>query len=140
MLYILRLTDGDCIVVLAPDEQTARQAAAKLNTDEATNVATVRPLDNFGLRFSPTEDGSLEASHWDDATLDGILASEYPALNEAYRRANAAPFAKAPAAEPILPHLKSEFERNMEIIREGLDLERRRFNPSVRTKSKAGTG
>jgi len=42
-------------------------------------------------------------AHWDDATLDDILESEYPQLNEAYRRANAEPFLKASdPKEPVL--------------------------------------
>jgi hypothetical protein len=103
MLYILRLTNGDCVITLAADERSAHETAKELSQDEAADVATVRRLDGFGVQFSPTEDGSLEVAHWDDATLDDILESEYPQLNEAYRRANAEPFLKASdQKEPVL--------------------------------------
>jgi hypothetical protein len=128
MLYILRLTDGDCVVTLASDEQGAREAAQKLTYDEATTVASVRPLDNFSVRFCPTEDGSLQAEEWSGCALDGILAAEYPLLYGAYCKANAIPFTqRAESDEPILMHLEAEFERNTEMIRSSLVLERQRF-------------
>ncbi len=128
MLFILRLTNGDCIVATAADEPCARETAAKLNQDEAAAVASVRRLDTFAIRFSPTEEGSLDVAQWEDATLDSILASEYPLLNEAYRRANAMPFLQtANPQEPIFSQLKAAHERNTEIIRHGLQLERQRL-------------
>jgi hypothetical protein len=53
MLYILRLTDGDCVVTLADNEQGAREAAQKLTYYEATTVASIRSLENFAVRFVP---------------------------------------------------------------------------------------
>jgi len=141
MLYILRLTDGDCIVALASDEQCAGEAAAKLQPQDTQDIISVRPLDSFAVRFSPTEDGGLEVAHWDDAALDGILSNEYPLLNQAYRRANAEPFTTVPESdEPIPAHLKTEFERNTDIIRQGLRRERQRFERhEVVPKSKAAS-
>jgi len=128
MLYILRMTSGDCVVVLASDEQNARKAAAELNPDAGESVVSVRHLDSFRVQFSATEDGSLEVAQWDDGALDDILVNEYPLLYRAYCRANAAPFARTPESdEPILMHLKAEIERNTEIIRQGLRLEMQRF-------------
>ena len=128
-MYILRLTNGDCIVAMAADERGALETAKKLIQDEAAGVTSVRRLDRFGVQFSPTEDGTLEVEHWDDATVDDILASEYPLLNEAYRRANAAPFIEAfDPEEPVLAQLQSAHDRNTEIIREGLRRELERFN------------
>lgn len=130
MLYILRLTGGDCVVVLASDEHNARKAAAELNADDAETVASVRPLDHFRIQLSPTENGTLDVARWDDGALDDILGNEYPLLYRAYCRANAAHFARtAESEEPILMHLKAEFERNTEIIRQGLRLELQRFGP-----------
>jgi hypothetical protein len=129
MLYIVRLTSGDCIITLAADERSAHEAAKKLRQDESAEVATVRRLDSLGIQFSPTEDGSLEVAHWDEITLDDILASEYPRLNEAYHRANAEPFlTTSDAREGALRRLKTAHDRNTEIIREGLRLERERLN------------
>ena len=44
MLYILRLTNGDCVITLAADERSAHETAKKLSQDEAADVATVRRL------------------------------------------------------------------------------------------------
>jgi len=129
MLFILRLTNGDCVITMAADEQGARAAATKLSANDRTQVASVRPFGRLAVQFSPTEDGSLEVTRWDDATLDDILKSEYPLLNEAFRRANAEPFARATdPEEPILSHLRAAHQRNTEIIRQGLQLERERFS------------
>jgi hypothetical protein len=128
MLYILRLTNGDCVLALAADECSARQTAAKLSCEEGAQVTTVRTLDNFALQLSPTEEGTLEVAHWDDAALDGILASEYPLLFEAYCRANAQPLlTAAPSEEKNMAHLEAAYEQNTEIIRQGLRSERQRY-------------
>jgi hypothetical protein len=144
MMFILRLTNGDCVVTMAADERSARETARRLNRseDDAAEVASVRRLDSFAVQFSPTEDGSLAVAHWYDATLDSILASEYPVLNEAYRRANAEPFLPtANPQEPALSQLKTAHNQNTEIIREGLRLERQRFSQAeVSTRSKTATG
>ncbi len=132
MLYILRLTNGDCVLALAADECSARQTAGKLSCNEGAQVTTIRTLDKFAVQFSPTEEGTLEVAHWDDDALDGILASEYPLLFEAYRRANAQPLmTTASAEEKTLAHLEAAFEKNTEIIREGLRSERQRFSHGV---------
>jgi hypothetical protein len=142
MIYILRLTNGDCVVAMAADERGAHQVAMRITTlDEAPEVATIRRLDTLGIRFSPTEDGSLQVAHWEDATLDNILANEYPLLNEACRRANAEPFLPAAnLSEPVLPQLEDAYERNTNIIRDGLQQELQRCAPtksSVEVKIKA---
>lgn len=129
MLFILRLTNGDSVVTTALNERDARENALKLGLENSTEIATVRPLAGFSMQLSPTDEGSLEVVHWEDCTLDDILASEYPLLEEAYRRANTEPFSKlADRDEPILAHLKAANERNKEIIREGLRLELERFS------------
>jgi hypothetical protein len=128
MLYVLRLTNGDCFVTLAADEQSARQIA-KLKLDPFIEVVTVRPLVSFAVQLAPTEDGSLEISQWDDATLDNVLASEYPLLHEAYLRANAQPFLESfDSEEPLFSQLHAANDRNTEIIREGLRREREKFS------------
>lgn len=86
MLYVLRLSGGDCIVTAAEDERSALACTLKLADGET--VMSIRPLSGFTVRFSPTDSGSLEVSSWDDFSLDDILAKEYPILNEAFRRAN----------------------------------------------------
>jgi hypothetical protein len=142
MIYILRLTNGDCVVAMAADECAARQVAMRITTlDETPEVATIRRLDGFGVRFAPTEDGGLQVAHWEDATLDSILSNEYPVLNEACQRANAEPFLPAAnLAEPVLSQLEDAYERNTDIIRNGLQQELQRYAQSdaaIKTKAAA---
>ena len=139
MLYILRLTNGDSIVLLAPDEQAARRSASQLDRLRGENIVSVRPLDSFEIKLSPTEDGGLEITSWNDAALDSILANEYPALFDSYQRANAHPFARS-GSEPPLQHLEAEFERNAEIIRQALAQEIQRFAGGGTEVSAPATG
>ncbi len=127
MLYILRLTDGNCLVVLAANEHAARQIAGRMNGDSAADVVSARRLEDFAVLLSPNEDGSLDVSHWDDTTLDNILATEYPSLNDAYRAANSQRFEKPAGAASNLEALNRWHEKNVGIIRQGLELERKRF-------------
>jgi hypothetical protein len=128
MLYILRLTNGSSVVVLSDDERSARQAALDLNLEGDAEIASIRPLNQFAVQLSPTEDGSLEAEHWDSSTLDDILSREYPLMEEALRHANARPFVKPAGASGLsLAALKSWHEKNNEIIREAIRLERERL-------------
>jgi hypothetical protein len=139
MLYILRLSNGDCILATGDSDYSARESAAKLCGDDAAQIASLRPLEKLAIRLSPNEEGSLELAHWDDATLDGILASEYPLLNEAFRRANAVPFVQMPnPQEPVLTQLKAAYERNTDIIRQGLQQEQRRFAQVASAGSNTG--
>jgi hypothetical protein len=136
MLYILRFTNGDCVVAMAADETTARQAARDLLVDQSAEVVTARRLRKFAVRLTPTDDGSLELAQWEDATLDDILAAEYPQLEQAYRRANAQPLVKTSDSKgPGLSQLKAAYDRNREIIREGLELERNKFAREQKTSS-----
>jgi hypothetical protein len=134
MLFVMRLTQGDCVIASACDERSARDIASHLAAQDEEIVVSIRELDRFGVRFSPNDQGSLEVHCWDDATLDNVLANEYPVLNEAFRRANAAPLVPANhapadhAAKPLMTTLKEAYEKNTEVIRQGLRLERQRFS------------
>jgi hypothetical protein len=130
MLYIVRLTNGNCVILLATDEVSARSVAKQMN-DECEGIASIRPLENFRLQLCPTEDGTLEVLHWDESVLDCILENEYPLLHHAYREANACAFEKPDADEPAILRLNAEFERNTEIMRQALRLERKRFSPKA---------
>jgi hypothetical protein len=127
MLYILRLTDGNCLVVLAANEASARQIAGKVTLGSAADVVTVRRLQDFAVLLCPTEDGSLEVSQWDDTTLDKILATEYPSLNDAYRAANSQRFEKPSGRASNLEALNTWHEKNLGGIRQGLEIERKKF-------------
>jgi hypothetical protein len=127
MLYILRLTNGDCIVLLASDEQDARRSASRRDSLQGEGIVSIRPLDEFEVKLSPTEVGGLEIAGWNDGVLNSILANEYPLLYDGYRHANAQPFAARNPQTTPLQHLRAEFEKNTEIIRQALVRERSRF-------------
>ncbi len=132
MLYILRFTNGTCVVALAADEAAARQSALKIPLEDGVEIATVRPLDHFAVQLAPTEDGSLDVVHWDAATLDDVLISEFPLLDQAIRRANAQPFVNPAGTSPAgLGGLQAWYEKNNEIIGEALRQERDRLADPV---------
>jgi hypothetical protein len=130
MLFIVRLTNGNCVILLAPDEQSARQSLKKIDYESA-EIASVRVLDRFGVQLSPTADGSLEILNWDDCALDTILANEYPFLQKAFREANSRAFEQAGPDEPAILRLNAEFERNTEIMRRAIRMERERCAPKA---------
>ena len=88
MLYGLRLSSGDCIIVEAQDQASARDSALAYRLEEGESVVSIRPLPRFAARFSPNDSASLDVNSLDDVTLDDILAHEYSLLNEAFRQAN----------------------------------------------------
>jgi hypothetical protein len=141
MLYILRLSTGDCIVVEAQDQSIARDMALAYGLEEGESVVSVRSLSRFAARFSPNDSASLDASSWEDATLDDILAHEYPALNEAFHHANSLPLMEAPSTNrEIVTQLKEAYQQNLEIIRKGLRSELERFTPEpARKQQTTGT-
>lgn len=125
MLFILRLTNGNCVILLAADEQNARQLLRKIDCGDG-EIVSVRALDRFGVHLSPTEDGSLEILSWEDSALDSILQNEYPFLQRAFHEANSRAFEQAATDEPSILRLNAEFERNTEIIRRAVRVERER--------------
>jgi hypothetical protein len=127
MLYVLRLSGGDCVVTAAEDAISARGMASSLGLESGETVVSVRPLDAFAVRLSPNLDGSLDVSSWDVSTINNLLAHEYPLLNAALREANSVRFMPPPEADrPVLDQLKEAYEQNSEIIRRGLQLELQR--------------
>jgi hypothetical protein len=131
MLYVLRLSTGDCVVAAAEDEIGARSLATSFGLQDGEEIVSVRPLLRFAARLSPNEGGSLEVNCWDDSTLDDMLAHEYPILNKALRSANSIPFMpRSRSDKPVLDQLKQAYERNTDIIREGLQRELARLSPA----------
>jgi hypothetical protein len=80
-LYVLRLRDGNCIVVDAPSEQKARERARPL---AASEVATARKLDSFVAQFALNDDGQLSATLLDKKTISDLHRHEYPLLHAAH--------------------------------------------------------
>jgi nitrous oxide reductase len=79
-LYVLRLRDGNCIVVDASTENNARERAKPL---AASEVATARKLDFFAAQFALTDDGDLTATLFDKNTVSELHQNEYPMLQAA---------------------------------------------------------
>ena len=128
MLYVLRLSGGDCIVTAAEDEISARGMASSLGLEGGETIASVRPLSDFAVRLSPNVDGSLDVESWDDSTIDDLLVHEYPQLNAALREANSVQFMPPPnPGRSVLDQLRKAHEQNREIIRRGLQLEQQRL-------------
>jgi len=131
MLYVLRLANGDAVIASARDGTDAREAACRLGLEAGEEVVSVRKLPHFCVRLSPADSGTLEVHSWEDATLDDILIHEYPQLNDAIRTANRVRFIPDPdLGRPIFAQLREAYERNKEIIREGIRQEQERSTPS----------
>lgn len=141
MLYVLRLSSGDCIVAAAEDEISARAMASTLGLQADETVATVRALSGFGVRLSPTDNGTLEVDSWDDSTLDEFLVHEYPLLNEALHAANSVRFiSHQDPTKPVLDQLREAHAQNVKIIREGLQRERARLNSRTVPEKRRAAG
>ena len=80
-LFVLRLRNGNCVVVAAGDDAAARQRAKDLGAD--VEIATVRELNRERLQFSLTDDGELKSILLDEHTLADLRVHEYPILNSA---------------------------------------------------------
>jgi hypothetical protein len=128
MLYVLRLANGDCIITTARSDGDARGLACQLGNEAGDEVVSVRKLPQLCVRLSPADSGSLDVNCWSDATLDDILENEYPVMNQAIRSANRVPFMPSPdPSRPLFQQLREAYERNTEIIREGIRQERQRI-------------
>ena len=79
-LYVLRLRDGNCIVLDAPNEDSARERAKSL---AASEVATARKLDSFVVQVALTDEGELTATILDKDTVSELHQHEYPMLQAA---------------------------------------------------------
>jgi hypothetical protein len=80
-LFVLRLRNGNCVVVAAGDDAGARRRAKDLRAD--VEIATVRELESFAAQFLLTDDGELKSILLDEQTLADLPAHEYPILNSA---------------------------------------------------------
>jgi len=141
MLYVLRLSTGDCIVAAADDESSARELAAGSGLQADEIIVTVPALSRLAVRLSPSDNGTLELDSWDDATLDDFLAHEYPLLNEALHRANSVRFMSPPDPNTsLLGQIREAHAQNVEIIREGLQRERARLSPASMTEKRKMAG
>jgi len=131
MVYVLRLANGDSVITSARDDRDAREAARHLGLEAGDEVVSVRRLPHFCVRLTPADSGTLDIERWDDASLDDILIHEYPQLNAAIRTANRTKFMPSPdPARPIFEQLHEAYQKNTEVIREGIRQEQQRMEPA----------
>lgn len=79
-MYVLRLRDGNCVVVNAVNEDHARKNVGPL---AASEVVTVRELDAFVAQFVLSDNGELTATLLDRRTIADLHQHEYPMLGAA---------------------------------------------------------
>lgn len=132
-LYVLRLRDGNCIILDAPNEDSARERAKPL---AASEVATARKLDSFVVQFALTNAGELTATLLDKNTVSDLHQHEYPML----QAANAQSYMDFDASEtdsnsdPVLfngdanLHVQQWDQRDKEILHFAVQQERLRFS------------
>src|SRR5437868_866346 len=131
-VYVLRLRDGNCIVVDARNEEKARESAKPLAGSE---VVSARKLKSFVVQFALCDEGHLAATLVDKNTLSDLHEHEYPML----RAANAQSYADFDTSEtdnksePVLfdsaasRHGKEWDKRDKQIVRYAVEQERSRF-------------
>ena len=131
-IYVLRLRDGNCIVVDASSKDHARKAAEPL---AASEVVTVREMDAFVAQFVLNDNGALTATLLDKETIAGLHQHEYPML----AAANTQSYADFGASETdsktdavlfsatTRNHTQAWHERDKQIVRYAVEQERLRF-------------
>jgi len=131
-LYVLRLRDGNCIVVDAPNEEKARERAKPL---AASEVATARKLESFVAQFTLTDKGELAATLLDKNTISELHQHEYPLLRAA-RTQSYVDFGDSETdskTDPVLydskasAHAKEWDKRDKDIVQFAVQQERLRF-------------
>ncbi len=85
-IYVLRLRDGNCLVVNALNEDQARKNVQPL---AASEVVTVRELDAFVAQFLLNDNGELTATLLDKETIADLHQHEYPMLGAAHAQSYA---------------------------------------------------
>ena len=131
-LYVLRLRDGNCIIVAAPSEEKATARARRL---AASEIASIRCLESFVAQFCLTDEGELAANILDGKTIAELHEHEYPLLRAAHAHSyedfgssetdsntHAVRFSSAASL-----HAKQWDTRDKETIRYAVEQERLRF-------------
>jgi len=131
-IYVLRLRDGNCLVVNALNEDHARKNVQPL---AASEVVTVRKLDAFVAQFVLGDSGELTATLLDKETIADLHQHEYPML----KAANAQSYDDFGVSEtdseteavrfspPARRHAQAWDERDEQIVRYAVEQERSRF-------------
>ncbi len=103
-LFILRMTNGNCVVAAAANESAARSRACDL-VDEH-EIASIRVLACFAAQFTLSDEGELKSILLDPGTVSDLHQHEYPMLHAA-RRQSYEDFGPLPAASGSQPVMYS---------------------------------
>lgn len=131
-VYVLRLQDGNCVVVDAANEEQARKSAKPLISCE---VVSTRQLKSFVAQFALTDDGDLASTLVEKGTVADLHQHEYPMLRAAHAHSYAefgASFTDS-KAEAVLfnvnasHHAQGWDKRDKETVRFAVEQERLRF-------------
>jgi hypothetical protein len=131
-VYVLRMQDGNCVVVHATSEEQARKNAKPLLASE---VVTVRKLKSFVAQFALTDEGEFASTLLDKGTVSDLHEHEYPLLRAAHAQSYAdfgvsdtdsktAEVLFNPAARR---HAKEWDKRDKQTVRYAVEQERLRF-------------
>lgn len=131
-VYVLRLQDGNCVVVDADNEEQARKSAKPLISCE---VVSTRQLKSFVAQFALTDEGELASTLVEKGTISDLHKHEYPMLRAAHAHSYADFGASSTdnKASAVLfdpkasRHAKGWDKRNKETVRFAVEQERLRF-------------
>jgi hypothetical protein len=131
-VFVLRLRDGNCIIV---DAKNQVEAAGNAKSLAASEVATVRELGSFVAQFSLTNEGELTSVILDKKTIADLHQHEYPLLQaaQAHSYQDFGSSETDNKTEEVLfsavasHHAKEWDQRDKQIIRCAVEQERSRF-------------
>jgi hypothetical protein len=131
-IYVLRLRNGNCIMVDALTEEQARENARPL---AASEIVTARELKAFAVQFALGDEGGFAGVLVDKKTIADLHDHEYPMLGAAHTQsyadfnASETDSATAPVLFnlPAQRHLQQWDERDKQIVRYAVEQERSRF-------------
>ena len=107
-LFSFRMTDGNSVIIYAPDQSAAEQTLAEMGMQ--STAASVRELTRFVANFALTDAGDLHATLLDPGTLNEV-SPDYPLLHSA-RAHSYADFGSSSTGESSEPVLFDDSTRH----------------------------
>lgn len=100
-LFSFRMTDGNSVIIYAPDQSAAEQTLAEMGMQ--STAASVRELMRFVANFALTDAGDLHATLLDPGTLNEV-SPDYPLLHSAraHSYADFGSSSTGESSEPVL--------------------------------------
>lgn len=100
-LFSFRMTDGNSVVIYAPDQGAAEETLTEMGMQ--STAASVRELTRFVANFALTDAGDLHATLLDPGTLNEV-SPDYPLLHSAraHSYADFGSSSTGESSEPVL--------------------------------------